>query len=51
MKNGKIEQFLDTGWFSEATLYLNGYTYWCGLLVAATMDTKIDLVANFYCFI
>ena len=29
MKNGNLEQFLDTGWFSEATLYLNGYTYWC----------------------
>ncbi len=29
MINGDIDQFLDTGWFSEATLYLNGYTYWC----------------------
>lgn len=29
MINGNIEQFLDTGWFSEATLYYHGYTYWC----------------------
>lgn len=29
MINGKIDQFLDTGWFSEATLYYNGYIYWC----------------------
>lgn len=29
MINGRLEQFLDTGWFSEAELYLNGYVYWC----------------------
>ena len=29
MINGRIEQFLDTGWYSEATLYLDGYIYWC----------------------
>ncbi|GEM_PF-1065040 len=29
MINGSIEQFLDTGWFSESTLYLNGHIYWC----------------------
>lgn len=29
MKNGRLEQFLDTGWFSESELYLNGYVYWC----------------------
>ena len=29
MINANLEQFLDTGWFSEASLYLNGYTYWC----------------------
>jgi len=28
MINGNINQFLDTGWFSEATLYYNGYIYW-----------------------
>ena len=27
MINAELEQFLDTGWFNEATLYLNGYTY------------------------
>ncbi len=29
MINANLSQFLDTGWFNEATLYLNGYTYWC----------------------
>ena len=29
MINASLEQFLDTGWFNEATLYLNGFTYWC----------------------
>ena len=29
MINGNIEQFLDTGWFNEATLFYNGYIYWC----------------------
>ncbi len=28
MINGHAEQFLDTGWYSEATLYYNGYIYW-----------------------
>jgi len=35
MINGNINQFLDTGWFSEATLYYNGYIYW---LEAQTTD-------------
>lgn len=29
MINGNIEQFLDTGWYSEATLFYRGYIYWC----------------------
>lgn len=28
MINGKLEQFLDTGWFSEATLFFDGNVYW-----------------------
>lgn len=28
MINGTIEQFLDTGWYSEATLFYNGRIYW-----------------------
>lgn len=28
MINGDINQFLDTGWYSEATLYYNGNIYW-----------------------
>ena len=27
MINGHLVQFLDTGWYSEATLYFNGYIY------------------------
>lgn len=29
MKNGNLEQFLDTGWYMEAELYYRGYVYWC----------------------
>lgn len=29
MINANLERFLGTGWFNEATLYLNGFTYWC----------------------
>lgn len=28
MINGCTEQFLDTGWYSESTLFYNGYIYW-----------------------
>lgn len=37
MINGNINQFLDTGWFSEATLFYNGYIYW---LEAQTNDIE-----------
>lgn len=29
MINANLSQFLDTGWFSEATIYYKGFTYWC----------------------
>ena len=29
MINGNLEQFLDLGWCTEATLFYNGYIYWC----------------------
>ena len=29
MINGNLSQFLDTGWYSEAELFYNGYLYWC----------------------
>lgn len=29
MINGTLEQFLDTGWYTECTLYYKGYLYWC----------------------
>lgn len=28
MINGSIEQFLDTGWYSESTLFYNGHIFW-----------------------
>ena len=29
MKKSELEQFLDTGWHTDATLYYNGRIYWC----------------------
>ncbi len=29
MINGNLDDFLISGWYTESTLYLNGYTYWC----------------------
>ncbi len=29
MINADLNQFLDNGWFNEATLYYKGYVYWC----------------------
>lgn len=29
MINGNLSQFLDTGWYSEGTIYFSGYIYWC----------------------
>ena len=29
MINGKLEQFLDTGWYSEAAMFYKGNVYWC----------------------
>ncbi len=29
MINANLNQFLDTGWYSESTIYLNGHIYWC----------------------
>ncbi len=28
MINGNLENFLDTGWYCESTLYYNGFVYW-----------------------
>ena len=28
MINGSLNTFLDTGWYSEATIFYNGYIYW-----------------------
>lgn len=29
MHNGDIAQFLDTGWFTESTIWYKDYIYWC----------------------
>ena len=29
MINGNINQFLDTGWYSEATIFYQNFIYWC----------------------
>lgn len=29
MINGNLEQFLDTGWYTESELYYDGYIFWC----------------------
>ena len=39
MINGNLDQFLDTGWYSEAELFYNGYLYWC----EDTYDSKKNL--------
>ena len=38
MNSRSLEQFLDTGWFSEATLFYNGCIYWC----EASYDEKTE---------
>ncbi len=38
MINGQLDQFLDTGWFTEATLFYNGFIYWC--------EAQSDLTTN-----
>lgn len=39
MINGSLDQFLDTGWYTEATLYYKGYIYWCE--AQSNIDTGI----------
>ena len=38
MINGLLDQFLDTGWYTEATLFYNGFIYWC--------EAQSDLTTN-----
>lgn len=49
MKNGTIEQFLESGWYSEATLFFNGYTYWCeGNWLNDRIDKKLHFTVQKY---
>ena len=43
MINGYTEIFLDTGWYSESTIYYNGFIYWC----EATTDSDTG-VSHFF---
>ena len=42
MINGSLDQFLDTGWFTEATLFYNGFIYWC--------EAQSDPITNYTTF-
>ena len=44
MINGNLEQFLDTGWYTEATLFLNGKLYWCEAQTDASSDVSTFFV-------
>ena len=44
MINGYLKQFLYTGWYSEATLYYNGYIYWGEAQFDATTKTNTFFV-------
>ena len=39
MINGYLQQFLDSGWYMESTIYYNGYIYWCE--ASTNPDTNI----------
>ena len=43
MINGYLAQFLDTGWYTEATLYYDGYIYWC----EAQWNDQTDIIHFF----
>ncbi len=43
MINGYLEQFLDTGWFSESTLFLNDIIYFCA---AYSTDNKYEFTVH-----
>lgn len=49
MINANLEQFLDSGWYSGATLYYEGYTYVCeGWYENADNNNPMHLVVYKY---
>ncbi len=49
MINADLEDFLISGWFNmEATLYLNGYTYWCEGVYSSKNNGKFHFWVNKY---
>ena len=46
MINGNLEQFLDTGWFNEATLFYKGYIYWCEAQFDEKKQTNFFLLTS-----
>ena len=46
MINANLEQFLDSGWYNEATLFYKGYIYWC----EGTWDIIQNNIFNFFVY-
>lgn len=44
MINGNLDQFLDTGWFSEAELYYKKHVYWCEAIYDETKKMHLFVV-------
>ena len=43
MNKNELEQFLDTGWYNEATLFFKGKIYWCE---GYTQDNQFTFFVN-----
>lgn len=43
MTKQELEQFLDTGWYNEASLYYKGKIYWCE---GYTQDNQFTFFVN-----
>ena len=56
MNKKEFEQFLDTGWHSDATLYLNGRIYWCeglinsknGMFEFSVESWDVEIIDDFF---
>ena len=46
MINANLGQFLNTGWFNEATLFYKGYIYWC----EGCFDSKKENPIHFFVY-
>ena len=56
MRSREIDQFLDTGWYTDGTIYLNGFIYWCeatkefetGVITFTVNRWRADCDGEFY---